>query len=91
VLLGKGAINVDQLEADQLEAPLLEPGEDPPDELALDSIGLDEEKGALRFRHGSYRPLVSWATPGRRAGWFASPVAGGPGTGARGTRRGSIG
>ena len=63
VLLGQRAVDVDQLQADDLEAPLLEPGDDPAHELALDAVGLDEEEGALEFRHGSLG-LASGAMPG---------------------------
>src|SRR5207247_1321772 len=47
VPLGEVAVHADELEADDLEPALLEPADDPAGQEALDTVGLDEDEGAV--------------------------------------------
>ena len=54
VPLGEVPIDVDELEPDDLEPSLLVSREDPAGQLALDTVRLDEDKGAFASRRVSF-------------------------------------
>ena len=52
VAFGEVVIDAHQLERDQVQAPTLEASDHLADEMALDAVGFDQDKGALEA-HGA--------------------------------------